>query len=90
MADTNNAFDCGPEGKARGIAALFAILFGGLGIQYFYLDKIPAGLITIGLTIVTCGIWEIVMIIQGILMFCMTNEDFRRKYVLSTSTLPLF
>lgn len=88
---SDNPFDsCGPEGKSRGIAALFAILLGGLGVQYFYIGKISGGFITILLTIVTCGLWEVVMLVQGILMFCMTNETFRQKYVLSPSTLPLF
>jgi len=87
----DNAFDpCGPEGKARGVAALLAILLGTFGIQYFYLGKAMAGLITIVLSIVTCGLWGVVMLIQGILMFCITNAQFREKYVLSTSTLPLF
>ena len=88
--DRNNAFDEGPEGKSRGVAALLAIFLGGLGVQYFYLGKVTGGLLTILLTIVTCGLWEVLTLIQGILMFCMSNEDFRRKYVLSTSTLPLF
>jgi len=89
--DRNNAFDsCGPEGKSRGVAALLAILLGSIGVQYFYLGKIGGGIITILLTAVTCGIWQIVTLIQGILMFCMTNSEFRRKYVLTTSTFPLF
>lgn len=90
-ATGDNAFDpCGPEGKARGVAALLAILIGSFGIQYFYLNKPTAGIITILLSIVTCGLWSVVMLIQGILMFCMSNAQFREKYVLSTSTLPLF
>lgn len=87
---SDNCFDEGPEGKSRGVCALLAIILGGLGVQYFYLGKIGGGFITILLTIVTCGLWEVVTLIQGILMFCMTNADFRRKYVLSNSTLPLF
>lgn len=86
----DNCFDDGPEGKSRGVAALLAILLGGIGVQYFYLGKIGGGFLTILLTIVTCGLWKVVMLIQGILMFCMTNEEFRRKYVLNNSTLPLF
>ena len=89
--DANNAFDsCGPEGKSRGVAALLAILLGGLGIQYFYLGKVSAGIICIVLTIVTCGLWEIVTLIQGILMFCMTNAQFRQKYVTTNASFPLF
>ncbi len=89
-ADRNNPFDEGPEGKSRGVTALLAIILGGLGVQYFYLGKVAAGLLTILLTFVTCGIWQILTLIQGILMFCMTNEDFRRKYVLNPSFFPLF
>lgn len=89
--NADNAFDaCGPEGKSRGVTALLAILLGGLGIQYFYLGKVGAGIITILLTIVTCGIWEIVTLIQGILMFFMTNAQFRQKYVTTASSFPLF
>ena len=89
--DPNNPFDaCGPEGKSRGVAALLAIFLGWLGIHYFYLNKIPAGLITILLSMVTCGLWSTLMFIQGIYMFCITNTEFRRKFVDTSSTLPLF
>ncbi|MBD5226118.1 MAG: TM2 domain-containing protein [Bacteroidales bacterium] len=88
--DRNNPFDEGPEGKSRGVAALFAIILGGIGVQYFYLGKIGGGLLTILLSLVTCGLWQLVTLIQGIMMFCMTNEDFRRKYVLTDSFFPLF
>lgn len=88
--DNNNPFDEGPEGKSRGVAALFAIIFGYIGVQYFYLGKIGAGLLSILLTFVTCGAWSIVTLIQGILMFCMSNEEFRRKFVLSSSFFPVF
>lgn len=90
MANTDNAFDCGPEGKARGIAAILAIIIGSLGVHYFYLNKIPAGFITIILSVVTCGVWSVVTLIQGIYMFCITNEQFREKYVTTTKTFPLF
>lgn len=87
----NNAFDSDPEtGKSRGIAALLAIFIGGLGVQYFYLGKITGGLLTILLTFVTCGIWDIITLIQGIMMLCMDNRTFRQKYVDTTSTMPLF
>ena len=88
--NSNDTFASCPEGKSRGVAALLAIFLGGLGIQYFYLNKISAGFITILLSILTCGVWEIVMFAQGIYMFCINNHQFRQKYVLSTSTLPLF
>lgn len=86
----NNAFDSCPEGKSRGIAALLAIFLGGFGIQYFYLGKTAAGIITILLTLVTCGLWEVITMIQGIVLLFMDNARFRQKYVLSNSTFPLF
>ncbi|MDE6297713.1 MAG: GYF domain-containing protein [Muribaculaceae bacterium] len=72
------------------MCGIFAIILGGLGIQYFIIGKTAAGLLTILLTIVTCGLWEILTFIQGILMLTMSDADFKRKYVDSTSTLPLF
>lgn len=86
----NNAFDSCPEGKSRGITALLAIFLGGLGIQYFYLGKTMGGIITIILSLVTCGLWEVITLIQGIILLFMDNATFRQKFVLSNSTFPLF
>jgi len=88
--NSNNMFDCGPDGKSRGVTALLAIFLGWLGVQYFYLGKTGSGLITIGLYIITCGLWSIITFIQGILMLCMTNDNFRQKYVETDSSFPLF
>lgn len=74
----------------RILCGIFAIILGGLGIQYFIMGKVAGGFITILLTLVTCGIWEIVTLIQGIMMLCMSDDEFDRKYIQSTSTLPLF
>ena len=87
---TDTVFTPGPSGRSRGVAALLAIFLGGLGIQYFYLGKNTAGIIAIILSLVTCGIFEILWLIQGILMFTMSQEDFERKYVYNQATFPLF
>ncbi|MDE6416265.1 MAG: TM2 domain-containing protein [Duncaniella sp.] len=87
----NNPFDSDPRsGKSRGVAALLAIFLGGLGVQYFYLGKTTAGLLTILITVCTCGAWELLTLIQGILMLCMDNRSFLQKYVYTTSSFPLF
>ena len=78
------------QDSKRVVCGILAILLGTLGIQYFVIGKTAGGLITILLSIVTCGLWGIVTLIQGILMLCMTDAEFERKYVESTSTLPLF
>lgn len=69
---------------------MLAIFIGSLGIQYFYLGKNTAGVLAIVLSFVTCGIFEIIWIIQGILMLTMSQDDFERKYVYSPSTFPIF
>ncbi|MDE6006952.1 MAG: GYF domain-containing protein [Muribaculaceae bacterium] len=74
----------------RILCGIMAILFGWLGVQYFIMGKVGAGFLTILLTAVTCGAWEIITFIQGIMMLCMTDAEFERKYTNNNSTLPLF
>ncbi|MBQ7634402.1 MAG: NINE protein [Bacteroidaceae bacterium] len=83
-------FDDGPSGKSRGVAGLLAILLGGFGAHYFYLGKIGGAFLCILLTIITCGLWSVLTLIQGILFFTMSVEDFERKYVHTNSSFPLF
>ncbi|MDE6206518.1 MAG: TM2 domain-containing protein [Muribaculaceae bacterium] len=87
----DNCFDSyGPEGKSRGVAALLAILLGGFGAQYFYIGKVTAGILSIVISVISCGLWNIVTLIQGIYMFTITNEQFRQKYVATTAQFPVF
>lgn len=87
----NNAFNCGPEGKSRGIFCLLALVAGTIGLHYFYINKVTAAILTIVLTIVTCGCWAIIPILQGIIiLWNHTNEEFDRKFVASNASFPLF
>lgn len=72
------------------LCGLLAILVGTLGIQYFVLGKTTGGILTILISLVTCGGWGIITLIQGILMLCMSDDEFKRKYIDSTSSFPLF
>jgi len=72
------------------ITGILAIVLGGLGIHYFYLGKTTAGILSIVLSLCSCGIWTIIMFIQGILMLLMSDDDFVSKYVNTDRTLPLF
>lgn len=83
-------FDEGPSGKSRGVAALLCFFLGGFGAHYFYVGKTSGGLITLLLTIITCGCWSIILLIQFILLLTMSQADFERKYVYSQSAFPLF
>lgn len=82
-------FDYGPSGKSRGVAGLLAIFFGGLGVHYFYLNKATGGIICILLTLITCGLWSVFALVQGIIMLTMKQADFENKYVNTTATFPL-
>lgn len=90
----NEVFASSPvTGKSRGVAALLAILLGSLGIHYFYLGKQTAGIVFLVCTIVSCGILgaitEILALISGIKMFCISNEQFDSDYVLTLSSFPI-
>lgn len=79
-----------PDDSKRILCGVMAIIFGGLGIHYFIMGKTVAGLLSILLSLCTCGIWSMVMLAQGIVILCMSDQEFNRKYIYSTSTLPLF
>ena len=73
------------------MTALLAIFLGTLGIQYFYLGKTTAGVITLLISVLSCGILSLLTLIQGILLFCMSNEEFERKFAGPTSSsFPMF
>ncbi len=72
------------------ITAILAILLGYLGIQYFYIGKPTAGVISIILGLCTCGIWGIITLIQGILILLMSDEEFNAKYINTDKSFPIF
>ncbi len=72
------------------VCGILAILIGGLGLQYFLVGKTAGGIINIVLSLVTCGLWSVVNLIQGIMILCMSDDEWRRKFVDSTSTFPVF
>ena len=85
----NDAFAEGPHGKSRGIAAILAILLGGLGIHYFYLGKTTGGIVFLLISLFSCGtVASLLGLIQGIMMFCMNNAEFERRYVTTPSSIP--
>jgi TM2 domain-containing membrane protein YozV len=87
----NNAFNCGPEGKCRGVFALLALIGGSIGLHYFYANKVGAAVLTIILVMITCGVWAIIPVIQGIIaLWTMTNEEFDRKFIATNSFFPMF
>ena len=90
----DDVFSNGPSGRSRGIAGLLAILVGAIGVHYFYIGKTNAGVIFLLATLITCGalgvVTQIISIIQGILFFTSSQEEFEARWVNSPSTMPLF
>lgn len=80
----------GRDRKDKLAAGLLAIFLGYLGIHYFYLGKTTGGIITIVLSLCTCGVWSLITLIQGILMLTMTEDAFNEKYVDNDRKFPLF
>lgn len=74
-----------PRASNKIPAGICAILLGGLGVHKFILGYTGAGLITLLLLIVTCGVlWpvlHIIGIIEGILYLCKSDDEFVRIYV---------
>ena len=90
----DSVFNNGPSGKSRGIAGLLAILMGWCGLHYFYIGKTSAGVLFLLIALLSCGILGtvtfILSIIQGVLFFTVTQEEFEQKWVYSPSSFPLF
>lgn len=62
----------------RDFFALISLLFGGIGAQFFYQNKVCPGIICI-LFCWTC-IPAIIGIIQGIIVLCMSDDEFSAIY----------
>lgn len=90
MPPEPGVFDEGPSGKSRGVAGLLAILLGGFGVHYIYLGKVGGAIICFLLTVITCGLWSILALIQGVVMLTMKQDEFERKFVYSQSSFPVF
>ncbi len=78
------------EESKKTVCGILAIVVGWLGLQYFLIGKTTAGILNIVLSLVTCGLWGIINFVQGIVILTMSESEWRRKYVDSTSTFPLF
>ena len=64
--------------KSKIVAALLAILLGGLGIHKFYLGQSGKGI----LFLIFCWTYipAILAFIEGIIMLCSNDENFQIKY----------
>ena len=65
----------------RLVAGILAILLGGLGVHKFYLGYTKAGIIQMIVGFLTCGAFNIVGFIEGILYLVKTDDEFEETYV---------
>ena len=65
-------------GKSRPVAALLALLLGGLGIHKFYLGQTASGI----LYLLFCWTFipALIGFVEGVLFLTMSDEEFARKY----------
>ncbi len=87
---TNNQIRREDVSQKKLICGILAILVGTLGVHYFVLGKMTGGIYCILLSLVTCGIWGVVTLIQGILMLCMNDDEFEQKFMNTPKNFPLF
>ena len=64
--------------KKRVLAAVLAIVFGGIGVHKFYLGKTVWGIVY--LLLCWTGIPSIIALIEGLIYLCSSDQDFERKY----------
>ena len=65
-------------------AGLLAILLGGYGVHKFYLGYTGAGVIQLLVTFITCGLWAIIPLIEGIMYLTKSDEEFIETYQIGT------
>ena len=67
----------------RILYGIMTIIFNGYGVPCFMQGKVGAGILRIVLGVVTCGVImlinEIIGIVNGIKILCMSDEEFAEK-----------
>jgi len=74
-----------PGAEKKVVAGVLAIVTGCFGVHKFYLGYTKAGVITLLVTLLTCGIagtvMQIIGIIEGITYLTKSDADFVATYV---------
>jgi TM2 domain-containing membrane protein YozV len=74
-----------PGSEKKILAGVLGILLGGLGIHKFVLGYNKAGIITVAISVLSCGIgypvMQIIGLIEGIIYLTKTDEEFVATYI---------
>lgn len=72
----------GGKSDKKLVSGLLAILLGWTGAHKFYLGYQKEGIITLVISLVTCGsIGSIIGIVEGVIYLTKTDEEFETTYV---------
>ncbi len=69
----------GQENKKL-LAGLLGIFLGGFGVHKFVLGYTQEGVIQIIITVLTCGVGQIIGFIEGIIYLTKSDEEFYQTY----------
>jgi TM2 domain-containing membrane protein YozV len=69
-----------PKENKKILAGIMAILFGSLGIHKFILGYTSEGIIQLVLSVISCGLFGIIGLIEGIIYLTKSDEDFYNTY----------
>lgn len=73
------------QDSKRVLAGVLAIVLGGLGVHKFILGYTKEGIITVAVSLLTCGaggaIMGIIGLVEGIIYLTKSEEEFKRIYV---------
>jgi TM2 domain-containing membrane protein YozV len=64
----------------RVLAGVMGVVLGGLGIHRFVIDDVKGGILRIVITVCTCGLGNLIGLIEGIIYLTKSDEEFVRTY----------
>jgi len=64
----------------RVLAGVMGVVLGGLGIHRFVLDDVKGGILRIVITVVTCGLGNLIGLIEGIIYLTKSDDEFVQTY----------
>jgi len=64
----------------RVLAGVMGVVLGGLGIHRFLLDDVKGGILRIVITVVTCGLGNLIGLIEGIIYLTKSDDEFVQTY----------